>query len=208
MQNLHKMLLAFFFLILFWSGFDNADYPTWAMEVAPGVLGVIILALTYKRFQFTNLVYISVLAHCTILFIGAKYTYAAVPPFDWIRDAFDLTRNNYDKVGHFAQGFFPAIIIREVLIRLQVIKTRGWTNIVVVCICLAISAGYELIEWFAAETIGEAAEAFLGTQGYAWDTQSDMLCALLGAFCMLLFLSTMHDKAMQVKTDQPQRVLT
>ena len=204
MRNLHKILLAFFFLALFWSGFENADSLTWAMEAAPGVLGVAALALTYKRFQFTDLAYSFVLVHCVILFVGAKYSYAAVPLFDWIRDACDMTRNNYDKVGHFAQGFIPALLIRELLIRLHVVKTRRWMHSIVICICLAISAGYEILEWFVAEILGDPAEAFLGTQGYVWDTQSDMLCALLGACCMLLFLSKTHDKAMKAKINQDQ----
>lgn len=197
MKRLHKVLLALFFMALIWSRVDNSDPLTWALEVAPGVLGVVALALTYTRFRFTDLAYVLVLVHCVILFIGAKYTYAAVPLFDWLRDGFDMARNNYDKVGHFAQGFIPALIIREVLIRFHVVKSRGWTNLVVVCMCLAISAVYELVEWFAAEAIGESAEAFLGTQGYAWDTQSDMLCALLGACCMIAFLSKAHDKALR-----------
>ena len=203
LKKLHQVLLALFFLVLFWSGFDHADYLTWSLEVAPGILYIVILALTYKRFQFTDLVYVFVLLHCIILFIGAKYTYAAVPLFDWLRDAFDMTRNNYDKVGHAAQGFIPALIIREIVIRFNLVKTRGFTNVVIVCMCLAISAGYEIIEWFAAEIIGDSAEAFLGTQGYVWDTQSDMLCALLGACCMIMLLSKAHDKAIKAGMDQP-----
>ncbi|MDR2209086.1 MAG: DUF2238 domain-containing protein [Azoarcus sp.] len=204
MKNIHKILLLFFFLVLSWSWFGDTDFLTWCLEVAPGVLGVAILALTYKRFQFTDFAYIFILAHCVILFVGGRYTYAEVPLFDWIRDVFDMTRNHYDKVGHFAQGFIPALITREILIRFQVVKTRGWTNVMVISICLAISAIYEIIEWFAAEIIGESAESFLGTQGYVWDTQSDMLCALIGASCMLLFLSKAHDNAMKVNCEARQ----
>ncbi len=195
MRKLPMFLLAAFFLVLLWSAIDNADYLTWCLEVAPGVLGVAILALTYKRFQFTNLAYVFVLLHCVILFIGAKYTYAEVPAFDWLRDYFNMSRNNYDKVGHFAQGFIPALVARELLLRLDIVRSRRWTNFIVVCVCLAISAFYELIEWAAAEIIGQDADAFLGTQGYAWDTQSDMLCALLGACCMIMLFSKLHDKA-------------
>jgi putative membrane protein len=129
--------------------------------------------------------------------VGGHYTYAEVPLFNWIRDIFGMARNNYDKIGHLAQGFIPAIIAREILLRKKIIAKRGWLNFIVICICLAISAFYELIEWWAALLSGEAAESFLGTQGYVWDTQSDMGLALLGAIVALLFLTTIHDRQLQ-----------
>lgn len=197
MQRVHWILLASFAAVLLWSAHNNDDYFTWALEVAPGVLGLTVLALTFKRFKFSSLAYTLVLAHCIVLFIGAKYSYAKVPLFDWLRDYFDWSRNNYDKVGHFAQGFCPALVVREVLIRMRAVNGRRWCNLFVVSFCLAASAAYELIEWFVAEATGESAEAFLGTQGYVWDTQSDMLFALIGACCMLLFLSRAHDRAIR-----------
>ncbi|MDH4024630.1 MAG: DUF2238 domain-containing protein, partial [Desulfuromonadales bacterium] len=135
-----------------------------------------------------------ILFHCIILMVGGHYTYAEVPLFDWLRDWFDLERNNYDKVGHFVQGFVPAIIAREILIRKQVVSGKGWLTFIIISVCLAISAFYELIEWWVALMSGESAEAFLGTQGYIWDTQSDMMYALTGAIMALLLLSRWHDK--------------
>ncbi len=155
------------------------------------------LALTYRKFQFTTLAYTLILIHCIILMIGGHYTYAEVPFFNWLKDSFDLARNNYDKVGHFAQGFIPAIISREIFVRRDVINGRGWLAFFVICFCLAFSAFYELIEWWVAVFTGESAEAFLGTQGYIWDTQSDMALAFVGAICALIFLGNLHDKQMQ-----------
>jgi len=193
--------ISTFFIVLAWSAISPEDYFTWILEAAPALIGFIVLALTYKKFKLTSLTYTLILIHCIILIVGAHYTYAKVPLFDWIRDFFELSRNNYDKVGHFAQGFIPAIIAREVFIRKTVINTRGWLNFLVVCFCLAFSALYELIEWWVAELTGESAEAFLGTQGYIWDTQSDMVLALLGAILALLLLSRMHDNQLQkIKT--------
>lgn len=197
MEKLHKLLIAIFTAALVWSAVDNADPMTWLLEAFPALLAVVLLILTYKKFRFTNLTYIFIVLHCLILFIGAKYTYAEVPAFNWLKDALDMSRNNYDKVGHFAQGFIPALIARELLIRWNIVTKKRWMNFIVVSICLAISAFYELIEWFAAETLGDSAESFLGTQGYVWDTQSDMLCALIGALCMVIFLSKIQDKAIK-----------
>ena len=179
---------------MIWSGINPKDYFTWFLEVAPALIGVVILEATYSRFQFTTPAYILILIHCIILMVGGHYTYAEVPLFDWIRDRFDLERNNYDKVGHLAQGFIPAIIAREILIRMEIVKRGKWLSFIVVSICLAISAFYELIEWWVAELTGESAEAFLGTQGYVWDTQSDMALALLGAILSLIALSKIHDR--------------
>ena len=194
--------LIIYFSVLIWSGINPKDYFTWLLEVLPALIGLIILAVTYNKFRLTPLAYILILVHCIILMVGGHYTYAEVPLFNWIRDTFDMARNNYDKIGHLAQGFIPAIIAREILIRKKIILSKGWTNFIVICICLAISAFYELIEWWAALLSGEAAEAFLGTQGYVWDTQSDMGLALLGAIASLLLLSKLHDKQMLLLVTQ------
>lgn len=193
----YLLLIFLFFAGLIWSGISPKDYFIWTLEVFPAILGIVILALTFKKFKFTYFTYCLVLVHCFILFIGAHYTYAEVPLFDVIRDIFVQSRNNYDKVGHFAQGFFPAIIIREIFIQLEVVKKNGWLNFIVVCICLSISAVYEFIEWFVAVVTGESADAFLGTQGYVWDTQSDMLLATIGAVFAVVFLSGIHDRQIE-----------
>lgn len=186
--------LALFFSCLIWSAINPTDYFTWFLEVVPALIGLLLIVFTYKKFKFTNLAYILILIHCIILMIGGHYTYAQVPFFDWLKDVFEFERNNYDKVGHFAQGFVPAIVAREILIRNKVINGLKWQSFFVVCFCLAFSAFYELIEWWVAISTGEDAEAFLGTQGYVWDTQSDMAIALLGSICALIFLSRLHDK--------------
>ena len=188
--------LIIYSLVLIWSGINPKDYFTWLLEVFPALIGLIILAATYNKFRLTPLAYILILVHCIILMVGGHYTYAEVPLFNWIRDTFGMARNNYDKIGHLAQGFIPAIIAREILLRKKVVTQQGWSNFIVICICLAISAFYELIEWWAALLSGAAAEDFLGTQGYIWDTQSDMGLALLGAIISLLILSRLHDKQM------------
>ncbi|WP_297310256.1 DUF2238 domain-containing protein [Neptuniibacter sp.] len=149
------------------------------------------LLLTMRSFPLTPLLYFLILAHCVILMVGGHYTYAEVPLFD---DLWGMERNNYDKVGHFAQGFIPAILAREILIRKQVVKNTAWLNLFIVSVCLAFSAFYELIEWWVALLSGEDAEAFLGTQGYVWDTQSDMALALTGAICAILLLSRIHNR--------------
>ena len=163
---------------------------------------------TLKKFPLTPLAYILILIHCIILMVGGHYTYAEVPLFDWIRDLFDLERNNYDKVGHLAQGFVPAILAREIFLRKQVITKNAWLNFLVVCFCLAFSAFYELIEWWVAALSGESAEAFLGTQGYVWDTQSDMALALLGAILSLALLSKLHDKQLNASFFLVQIILS
>jgi putative membrane protein len=191
--------LFIFFLVLLWSGINPHDRFTWILEVFPAILGLGILVATYKQFQFTKLVYWLMLAHAIILMIGGHYTYAEVPLFNYLRDTFSLGRNHYDKVGHFAQGFVPAIIAREILIRKSPIKHGRWLSFMVACISLALSASYEFVEWWVSEITGTAAEAFLGTQGYVWDTQSDMFMALLGAITALSLLSRVHDKALTLK---------
>lgn len=188
------ILISIFIIVLVWSGIGAFDTTLWFLETIPVIIGVVILALTYKKFRFTNLTYICILIHCCILFIGAHYSYAREPLFEWIKVTFDLSRNNYDKVGHLAQGFFPAVIARELLIRRNVLNKKSWLPFIVTTICLSISALYELFEWLVAVLIKQSADDFLGMQGYEWDTQSDMLCALIGACLMLLILSKAQDK--------------
>ncbi len=183
-----------FFTVFIWSAIEPKDYPTWVLEVAPGIIGFIMLALTRKSFPLTTLCYSLILIHCWILFIGGHYTYAEVPLFDTIKELFDQSRNNFDKVGHFAQGFVPAIICREIVIRLKIINGKFFTHFFTLCFCLALSAFYEMLEWWVALLSDDAAEAFLGTQGYVWDTQSDMAWALLGAISALVSLSHLHNK--------------
>lgn len=187
-----KFILTLYLVGLFVSGINPHDYFTWFLEVFPAIVGVIILALTHRKFAFTAFTYWMILAHCYILFIGGHYTYAEVPLFSWLQDILHQTRNNYDKVGHFAQGFFPAAIIHEIFVRKQIINAKAWLNFLIVCVCLAISAGYEFLEWLVALLSGQSAEAFLGTQGYVWDTQSDMLYANIGAISMLVLLAKVH----------------
>jgi putative membrane protein len=186
--------VAVYVVILIWSGYQPKDRLTWILEVFPALAGAVVLALTYRSFRLTGLVYVLVLIHSVILMVGGHYTYAEVPLFDTIADILGSARNNYDKVGHFAQGFVPALIAREIIIRKQVIRGAGWQFFFIVCFCLGFSAFYELIEWWVALASGESAEAFLGTQGYVWDTQSDMALALLGAVMGLLSLRGIHDR--------------
>lgn len=192
-KSFYIVLVVLFFAGLIWSAIKPHDYFTWILEVFPAIIGFIILSLTYNKFPFTKLVYILILVHCWILFIGGHYTYAEVPFFNWVRDTFSQSRNNYDKIGHFMQGFVPAMIIREIFIRKNVI-IKSWRAFTIVSICLAISAFYELIEWWTSLLSGESGDSFLGTQGFIWDTQSDMLLALIGAASALLILSKFHDR--------------
>ena len=191
---MRNLWLIIFFATLVWSGIEPKDSTTWVLEVLPAVVGFAVMVATRRRFPLTSLAYLLILAHCIVLMVGGHYTYAEVPLFDWIRDGFGLERNNYDKLGHFMQGFVPAIVAREILVRNAIIAGKGWMSFIIVCICLAISAFYELIEWWVAILSDEAAEAFLGTQGYVWDTQSDMMYALVGAIAALVLLSKLHDK--------------
>ena len=186
--------IVIFVGVLLWSGNNPKDYMTWGLEVSPAVIAAIVLWLTRERFPLTPLVYSLILLHCVILMLGGHYTYAEVPLGEWMREAFGGTRNNYDKIGHVAQGFIPAMVARELMIRLAVFGSAAWRNFFIVCFCLAVSAFYELIEWWVALLSDEAADAFLGTQGYVWDTQSDMFWALSGAVAALLLLSRVHDR--------------
>jgi len=189
--------IVVFSIVLVWSGIAPKDFITWCLEVFPAVAAAIVLWLTRERFPLTPLVYALILVHCIILMVGGHYTYAEVPLGDWLRDAFDGTRNNYDKLGHLAQGFIPAMIARELVIRLAVFNSARWRDFFIVSFCVGFSAFYELIEWWVALMSDEAAESFLGTQGYIWDTQSDMGFALLGAIVALLLLSKLHDKQLR-----------
>ena len=190
--------------VLVWSGINPKDYPTWGLEVAPAVAGGIILWATRERFPLTTLTYVLILVHAVILMIGGHYTYAEVPLGEWVRVLFDGARNDYDKLGHLAQGFVPAIIARELMIRLQVFNSARWRNFFIVCLCLAISAFYELLEWWVALISEEAADSFLGTQGYVWDTQSDMAWALSGAILALVALGGLHDRQLRERGFVPK----
>ena len=170
---------------------------TWLMEVAPILIVAPILVLTARRFPLTPLVYRLLFVHALILMVGGHYTYAKVPLGFWAQDAFGLARNHYDRLGHLAQGFVPAMLTREVLLCRSPLERGKWLGFLVVCVCLALSATYELIEWLAAVLGGSAADAFLGTQGDVWDTQWDMFMALLGATSALLLLSRMHDRQLE-----------
>jgi putative membrane protein len=189
--------LVVYFGMLSWSLVNPHDYFTWFLEALPALIGFVIIAALYRQYRLTPLAYTLILIHCMILFVGAHYTYAQVDLFKFIRDFFGWQRNNYDKIGHFAQGFVPAVIAREVLIRKDVVKGRRWLNLFVVSLCLAFSALYEIFEWFVAILSGDSAESFLGTQGYVWDTQSDMVMALFGAVLALALLSKLHDRQLR-----------
>lgn len=193
-MNFLKTLLLLLLALFVWSAINPFEYFTWFLEVLPAVIGVLVLLFTYKNFQFTKLGYVLIFIHCVILIIGGHYTYAEVPLFDWIQEVFHQSRNNYDKVGHFAQGFVPAIIARELLIRKKIINGKAWLNFIVVCVAMAISVTYEFIEWGVSLGSGDGGDSFLGTQGYVWDTQSDMFYATFGAIIALVLLSKAHDK--------------
>lgn len=187
-----------------WSGIAPKDRFTWFLEVAPVLVAIPLLAATRTRFPLTDLLYALIALHAIVLMVGGRYTYAEVPLFNWIRDALHLARNDYDRVGHFVQGFVPAIAAREVLLRKTPLRRGGWLFFIVLCIALAISATYELFEWLTAEATGTAAGAFLGTQGDPWDTQKDMAVAGIGAIVSQLLLSRAHDRALERRFGAPQ----
>lgn len=193
-------ILAISFLVLFvWSAISPTEYFTWSLEVFPAILGFLVVLITFNRFPLSKLSYILLWIHAAILLIGGHYTYAEVPWFNFLKEHFDLARNYYDRLGHFAQGFIPAIIAREILIRCSPVKAGRWLFFIVCCICLSISAFYELIEMavsiVVSATSGGNVDAFLGTQGDVWDTQWDMTCALVGAFIAQLSLGKLHDRS-------------
>ncbi|MCA1798343.1 MAG: DUF2238 domain-containing protein [Xanthomonadaceae bacterium] len=190
----HWGLLAFCTAVLVWSGIGPADRATWALEVAPAVVGVGLLVWLYPRWRMTDIAYWGVAAFAVLLMVGGHYTYAEVPLFNWLQEEYGHSRNHFDRLGHFLQGFVPAIVAREVLIRNNVLARPRWMFFIVVSICLAISAFYELIEWWVALFSEEAAESFLGIQGDNWDTQWDMFLALIGASLAMLTLPRWHDR--------------
>jgi putative membrane protein len=190
----HYFLLFAVLAVLVWSGIGPYDRVTWVLEVSPTVVGLIVLLATWRRFRFTDLTLTLIALHMILLCVGGKYTYARVPLGDWVKDALHLARNHYDRVGHLAQGFVPALIAREILLRLNVVARRAWVPFLVVSICLGISAVYELLEWVAALVSREASESFLGTQGDNWDTQADMAWALAGAVAALFLFSRWQDR--------------
>jgi len=186
--------LALTILVLLWSGLAPKDRGTWFMEVAPVFIALPLVALTWRRFPLTTLLTVVITLHAVVLMVGGKYTYAEMPLFNWLRDEFHLSRNHYDRVGHFMQGFAPALVARELLLRTSPLRPGKWLAVVVVLSCLGISALYELIEWGAAMALGEGADAFLATQGDVWDTQKDMAMAGVGAIVALLLFSRWHDR--------------
>ena len=200
-------LIGLFLAGLLLSAIHPKDYFTWFLEVFPALIAFAVLAGTYRRFRFTDLTYLFVLLNCYILFIGGHYTYAEVPPFNWIRDTLGQERNNFDKVGHFVQGFVPALFVREILVRNHVVARKAWLPGLVVCVCVTVSVLYEFLEWFVAVTTGEAADAFLGTQGDVWDTQWDMLFALIGASISMLTMARWQDRQIEglVNAEKNQR---
>lgn len=190
------VLLAATVIVLLWSGIGPYDRLTWLLEVAPVLIGIPILLATYARFPLSPLLYRLLFLHAAILMVGGHYTYSEVPVGFWAQDLLGLSRNPYDRLGHFAQGFVPAILAREILIRRSPLRPGKWLFFLVVCVCLAVSASYELIEWWAALIGGASAEYFLGTQGDVWDTQWDMFLALIGALSALLLLARAHDRSL------------
>ena len=188
-----------------WSAIRPHDYFTWFLEVLPAVIGIGLVTVTYRRFRLTDLAYALIAFHAIILLVGGHYTYAEVPLFNWIRDAFHQLRNNYDKVGHFAQGFVPAVIAREILLRTSPLRPGKWLSFLVISACLGLSAFYEFIEWWVALATGTSAEAFLGTQGYVWDTQSDMFYCFIGSILSLLLFTRLHDRQLTKVTTSTRR---
>jgi putative membrane protein len=194
---LHLLLLAATALVFVWSAWRPYDRLTWWLEVAPGIIGGLILIFTYSSFRFSTLVYTFIALHMMILFVGGHYTYARVPLFNWIQPVFGWHRNHFDRLGHFAQGFVPALIARELFVRLRIVTSGGWRFAIIILLCMGISALYELIEWATALLAGSASTAFLGTQGDIWDTQEDMFMALIGVTCALLLMSRWQDRQMR-----------
>ena len=186
------------------SGFNPYDRFTWWLEVLPVFLGLTILIPTYRRFPLTLLAYHLIAIHMILLLVGGHYTYARVPLGDWIKELAHFERNHFDRIGHFFQGLVPALIAREILIRRQIIPSAPWRNFFIISFVLALSAGYELVEWITAELTGTAAHDFIGSQGDEWDTQKDMALALLGAIFTLIFLRTPHDRQIKQLTTTPK----
>ena len=188
--------LAVTLIVLIWSGIAPKERGTWLMEVAPVLIALPLVLMTWRRFPLTTLLTVVITLHAVVLMVGGKYTYAEMPLFNWIRDEFHLSRNHYDRLGHFMQGFAPALVIRELLLRTSPMKSGKWLTTIIIFCCLGVSAIYELLEWGAAEALGAGADAFLATQGDVWDTQKDMLMAGIGAVAAVLFFSRLHDRAL------------
>ena len=193
----HYALLGLFTVVLLWSGIRPYNYFTWFLEILPALIALVVLAATWRRFPLTTLVYTLICLHAIILMVGGHYTYARVPLFNWISAVLHLARNHYDRVGHFAQGFVPAMVAREVIVRRGIVKKGGWTVFLVICLCMAVSAWYELFEYAVAAATGTAADDFLGSQGDPWDTQKDMLMAFIGSSAAMLTMQAWHDSAMK-----------
>lgn len=193
-RNFRYALLLLVLAVLAWSGWQPKDRFTWFLEVAPVLIGLPLLALTFSRFPLTLLAYVLLAVHAVILMVGGHYTYAEMPLFNWLRDTFELARNHYDRVGHVAQGFAPAIVAREILLRRSPLQPGKWLFFLTICVCMAISACYEFIEWWVALASGDEAVAFLATQGDVWDTQWDMFLALCGALAAQLLFARLHDR--------------
>ena len=197
------LLLAAGSLCLAWSGVAPHDRTTWILETFPIFLGVPLLIATRQRFPLTPLAYRLIFVHALILMLGGHYTYAEVPLGYWMKDAFGFARNHYDRIGHFAQGFVPAIIAREILLRRSPLRRGGWLFFLVVCVCATLSVTYEFIEWWSAVIGGSAADAFLGTQGDPWDTQWDMFLAVVGSITAQLTIARLHDRQLATLPSSP-----
>jgi putative membrane protein len=195
-KRLHLVLLVSLAAVFVWSVITPFDFFTWVLEALIPVVGVLILLFTYRKFRLTSLAYVLISIHSIILLVGEHYTYSQMPAFNWLRDTFELSRNHYDRFGHIAQGFIPAILARELLLRTSPLERGKWLAFIIVCICLAISAFYELLEWWIAAVTGTAADLFLALQGDIWDTQKDMALCLLAAIVALITLGRMHDRAL------------
>lgn len=199
-----KVTLAITFLVFVWSAVNPHDYFTWFLEVVPALLALAILVATYKRFRFTDFIYILICFHAMILMVGGHYTYAEMPAGNWLRDFFGLARNHYDRLGHFAQGFIPALIANELVIRKNIISRRGWRHFFIIFTILGFSAFYEFFEWWMALLTGDAATAFLGTQGDVWDTQWDMFMCFTGSIIAILGFAGFHEKKlMKISSGDP-----
>lgn len=205
-KNIRLIQVTVFTSVMIWSVITPFDMPTWIMESLPAIIAFIVLTVTYKRFRLAEVTYWFILFHCIILFVGAHYSYARVPAFDFIKDVFSMSRNNYDKLGHFAQGFVPAMVIREVLIRTSPLRPGKWLFFIVTSIAFAISAFYELIEWWTAVFYGSGSADFLGLQGYIWDAQSDMFFALTGSIlAQAIFKKTIDSYSLKAVLKTPDK---
>lgn len=206
MHRLPLFLLGCLGLLLLWSGINPYDRFTWVLEVLPALIGLFFIFVFYPQFRFSDFTLVLIALEMAILIIGGHYSYARMPLFSYFQECFDWQRNDYDRLGHFAQGFVPALIAREVLLRLEVVKSEGWRLAFVLSFALAISAAYELVEFLVAQVTGTAAEEFLGTQGDIWDSQWDMTWALIGALVAMAFFRKWQDASM-AKLDQKKRAL-